>query len=103
MPLPTNENENDDLTRFIVNADLPGQTNIQPNGAPVSANFWLRLDDTIIEGQYVDSSSKKKVEYFNWMPNQPNNWMNQDHIAINTDGKWHDLGEPHKCYTLCTR
>ena len=103
MPLPTNEQENDDLTNFIVNADLPGQTNIQPKGAPVSANFWLRLDDTINEGQYLDSSSKKKVEYFNWMPNQPNNWQNQDHIAINTDGKWHDLGEPQTCYTLCTR
>lgn len=54
------------------------------------ANFWIGITDIATEGEWVDEAGNP-APYFNWAPNQPDNWQNAEHCATSySAGDWND-------------
>ncbi|KAL9963778.1 hypothetical protein ACROYT_G027318 [Oculina patagonica] len=53
-------------------------------------SYWIGLTDAEIEGDWKWSDGSILTAYTNWMSEEPNNYNNQDCVAIANDGEWHD-------------
>ncbi|KAJ8031430.1 Aggrecan core protein [Holothuria leucospilota] len=82
-----------------------------PLPASTPQSFWIDGNDKQSEGTFVLTNGKT-LDYFNWIIEQPNNWNNQDCLAmakapnLNSDvGKWNDAGcsvdYPFMCEFRC--
>jgi hypothetical protein len=75
-----------DVKAAIRNAGLP-----PVNLARTNPGVWIGLNDAKSEGTWVwsDDSSHK---YRNWIPNNPNDWgNNEDAAVVLSDGRWNDV------------
>ena len=62
-----------------------------------SSYIWIGLSDTDREG-YWRWADGTYLHYTNWGPSQPNNYNNEDCVALHSeDDRWYDrdCGEPH--------
>ncbi|XP_076455601.1 low affinity immunoglobulin epsilon Fc receptor-like [Babylonia areolata] len=67
------------------------------------ASLWIGLEDFVIEGEYEWTSSHTKPEFYNWKPNEPNNYYNnEDCVLIEAStGGWFDVDCVQKHPFLC--
>uniref|UniRef100_A0A8D3BZN6 C-type lectin domain-containing protein n=1 Tax=Scophthalmus maximus TaxID=52904 RepID=A0A8D3BZN6_SCOMX len=54
--------------------------------------YWMGLNDQVSEGVWEWSDGSPFIEYLFWMPNQPDNWQNEDcgHVVGSSYGQWND-------------
>ena len=86
-PLPKNFQENSDiLDYFQKQREIAKAMTTQY----VNEYFVLDLNDVKLEGTFV-SSTGFKPSFTNWYGNEPDNgFLDQDYVAMYTDGKWRD-------------
>ena len=51
---------------------------------------WIGLTDAETEDVWKWSDGSQLTGYTNWQSDEPNNYKNQDCVAITKDGEWHD-------------
>jgi len=94
LATPKSEQQNLDLWKAI---------NISMENEPNKRKFhhsnmiWLGIGDGVSETDFTDVNTGLDIEYENWMPKQPDNWMKhnkeegQDCVAMDRQsGKWDD-------------
>ena len=86
-PLPKNSQENSDLLDYFQKQRDKAKAK---TAKYVSTHFVLDLNDVNLEGTFV-SSTGYKPRFTNWYA-EPNNYFDQDHVAMFTDGTWRNRG-----------
>lgn len=87
LPMPRSAAENQWYKNYAAKVNIP--------------SFWLGINDVDIEGEWRTDNGDLQA-YFNWHPNQPNNYGKEDYIHFNGDGRWGDHSENGRYYVLCT-
>lgn len=112
LPLPRNAKENEELANIFKDQVLARNLGFTHKTLKM-ASLWLRVDDSVKEGKYVDSETQVEVTYFNWSKGSPNNWkwtghykyshIDQDYVMMYDNGKWNDLATYDKAHTVCQK
>lgn len=55
----------------------------------ITTNVYIGLSDRNSEGSFIDSKGNSST-YFNWYPNEPNNFNDEDAVEIYPNGQWND-------------
>ena len=91
LPLPQNIEEDTDLYIYLMSLDL--------------VSGWLDGTDQAEEDFWLDSDGNN-ITFFNWGGNQPDNWLQQEHvIQFRTDwgGYWNDIPDTYTDHVLCQK
>ena len=103
VPLPRNEQENNDLLAVweLPNLGMPGMGSFEPRQR---YHLALGMDDIANEGQWLDLTGKE-VTYFNWNLEPPNdkseNYVRMLGSVYDGRGKWYAVPNTHWADVLC--
>merc|ERR1711911_203300 len=62
---------------------------------------YLGLTDETKEGTWINVNTLEEATYFNWSPREPNNFNNEDHVELFTNGRWNDIAGNNIRNALC--
>ena len=76
-----------------------------------SKDYWIGLTDAEVESEWKWADGRRHTGYTNWVVGQPNNYNNQDCVAIRKgnfydtdyDGEWHDDSCTDKKGFICQK
>ena len=98
VPLPQNENENEDYQRAFIAFQGEHATWDQ---------VALGMSDAAMEGEWRDFNDNE-VHYTNWVSGEPNNGIGGEHYAVmkldngfHTHGLWNDVESSEKAAIFC--
>ena len=94
IPLPLNDAENAAYLKIFQTLPVSKMVDSEVN-AHAAKNAILGLNDVKKENEWMGTYTGKKVTYFNWNQNEPNNSGNEDYVVMiasgATAGKWNDV------------
>ena len=88
LPLPKNEEENQDLYAAVQTLGLVSSTRVALDGSDVNN-----------EGEWVDSTGTT-IKYFNWWPSEPSGGV-EHYLEYWIDERWNDIAGSSLAKVVC--